>query len=64
MTDRFIELSSESVGGKIVFATDEWFASAINMLKGNDPVFLEEKFTPYGKWMDGWESRRKRTKGP
>ena len=29
-----------------------------------DPaVFVDDKFTPYGKWMDGWESRRKRVPG-
>lgn len=57
------ELASDVVGGKIVFATDEWFASANNMLNSADPVFIEGKFTPFGKWMDGWESRRKRTEG-
>lgn len=34
-----------------------------NLLKGEEPVWDETKFTAYGKWMDGWESRRRRTEG-
>jgi allantoicase len=41
----------------------EWFAAAENMLKDSEPVWKEEAFTTYGKWMDGWESRRRRTEG-
>ena len=51
------------VGGKIIFATDDWFASAENMLKADEAVFKAEEFTEYGKWMDGWETRRKRIPG-
>ena len=36
---------------------------AENLLKSDEPVWDETKFTVYGKWMDGWESRRKRTEG-
>mmetsp|Transcript_7697 Transcript_7697/g.18781 ORF Transcript_7697/g.18781 Transcript_7697/m.18781 type:complete len:395 (-) Transcript_7697:138-1322(-) len=57
------DLASESLGSKVVFATDEWFAAADNLLKPTEPVFITDKFTTYGKWMDGWESRRKRTAG-
>lgn len=56
-----VDLACLNVGGKIIFATDEWFAPAINLLKQEDPVFIPDKFTEFGKWMDGWESRRKRT---
>src|SRR5262249_4128228 len=27
------------------------------------PIFIEGKFTDRGKWMDGWETRRRRTPG-
>lgn len=57
------EMASEVAGGKILYATDEWFASADNMLKTNDPIFIPDKFTSFGKWMDGWETRRKRIEG-
>lgn len=33
------------------------------MLKDSEPIFITDKFTDYGKWMDGWETRRKRTAG-
>lgn len=50
-------------GGKVLFATDDWFAAAENLLKETEPVFIADKFTTYGKWMDGWETRRKRIPG-
>ncbi|XP_055528732.1 allantoicase-like [Wyeomyia smithii] len=57
------ELASESSGGRILFATDDWFAPAEWMLKDSEPIFIADKYTPYGKWMDGWETRRKRIAG-
>lgn len=56
-------LASTVLGTSIVFATDEWFAAADNLLKTEEPVWKEDLFTEYGKWMDGWESRRRRTEG-
>ena len=56
-------LASSVLGTSVVFATDEWFAVAENMLKTEDAVWKEDVFTTYGKWMDGWESRRRRTEG-
>lgn len=50
-------------GGKILFATDDWFATAENLLSSTDPIFIPGKFTEFGKWMDGWETRRKRVAG-
>ena len=34
-----------------------------NMISDAEPVWDEAAFTPFGKWMDGWESRRRRTEG-
>ncbi|XP_044147677.1 probable allantoicase [Bufo gargarizans] len=56
-------LACESVGGKVLFATDDWFAAAEHLLKKSDPEFKVGLFTEYGKWMDGWETRRKRIPG-
>lgn len=50
-------------GGRIVFSTDDYFAPAEMMIQESTPVFLAEKFTEFGKWMDGWETRRKRITG-
>lgn len=60
---KLTEMVSARVGGRPLFATDEWFATCENMLKTSEPVFIPDKFTEYGKWMDGWETRRKRTPG-
>ncbi|XP_030577794.1 allantoicase isoform X2 [Archocentrus centrarchus] len=60
---QFNDLVCETVGGKVIFATDEWFAPAKNLLKREPPQFIASAFTEFGKWMDGWETRRKRTPG-
>ncbi|XP_071372709.1 allantoicase [Centroberyx affinis] len=57
------DLACEAVGGKVIFATDEWFAPAANLLKREPPQFVSSAFTEFGKWMDGWETRRKRIPG-
>jgi|Transcript_83646 allantoicase len=57
------DLASTAIGGQILFATDEWFAPAQMFLDPEPPVFKEGLFTDFGKWMDGWETRRKRTPG-
>ena len=58
-----VDLAQPRLGSKIIFKTDDFFASANNIIKPEKPVFKEGLFTKDGKWMDGWESRRKRTKG-
>src|SRR5882672_8442584 len=58
-----IDLASERLGGAVLFANDEFFAPKENLLKPSVPVFIEGKYTDLGKWMDGWESRRRRTPG-
>jgi allantoicase len=58
-----IDLASERLGGAVVYANDDFFAPKENLLKPGAPVFIEGKYTDRGKWMDGWESRRRRTQG-
>ena len=58
-----IDLASERLGGKALVASDEFFAGKENLLKPGRAVFIPDKYTDMGKWMDGWESRRKRTPG-
>ncbi|KAM9840373.1 allantoicase [Aulostomus maculatus] len=60
---QFNDLACETVGGRVIFASDEWFAPAANLLKRDPPRFEASAFTEFGKWMDGWETRRKRTAG-
>ncbi|XP_071323447.1 allantoicase isoform X3 [Trachinotus anak] len=60
---QFNDVACETVGGRVIFATDEWFAPAANLLKREPPQFVASAFTEFGKWMDGWETRRKRSPG-
>lgn len=57
------DLASARVGGRAVFASDDFFAPKSNLVKADPPVFIPGKYTSRGKWMDGWESRRRRTPG-
>ena len=58
-----IDLAQSRLGSKIVYKTDEFFAPAKRIINSWTPVFKEGVFDKHGKWMDGWETRRKRTKG-
>lgn len=57
------DLAAERLGGKAVLCTDDFFAEKENLLKPGRGVFIADKYTDRGKWMDGWESRRKRSPG-
>jgi allantoicase len=57
------DLASSRLGGRALAASDDFFAPKSNLLKPEPPIFIAGKFTSRGKWMDGWESRRKRTPG-
>ena len=58
-----VDLVSERVGGTVLLANDEFFAPKENLLKASQPVFREGEYTDQGKWMDGWETRRRREPG-
>jgi allantoicase len=58
-----IDLAAASLGGQVLGSSDDFFAAADNLIQPGRGVFIEGKFTDRGKWMDGWESRRKRVAG-
>lgn len=58
-----VDLAAARVGGQVLAVTDEWFAPAKNLLEPGRGVFIPGKYISTGKWMDGWESRRKRELG-
>jgi allantoicase len=60
---KLIDLASEKLGGKAIQCTDDFFAGMENLVKPGRGIFIADKYTERGKWMDGWESRRKRTEG-
>jgi allantoicase len=62
-TNGLIDLAQPRLGSKVIFRTDDFFASAKRIIDPAAPVFKEGLFDKNGKWMDGWESRRKRTPG-
>jgi allantoicase len=57
------DLASARVGGRALFTNDDFFAPRANLIKPEPPIFIPGKFTARGKWMDGWESRRRRVPG-
>jgi len=58
-----VDLASERLGGAALAANDEFFAGRENLVKASAPVFREGEYTDRGKWMDGWETRRRREAG-
>jgi allantoicase len=67
MSEAFLELvdlASARLGAAVVAANDEFFAPKENLIKAAAPVWREGEYTERGKWMDGWETRRRRDLGP
>lgn len=58
-----VDLASIKVGGAVILANDEFFAAKENLLLEHEAVWKEGEYTERGKWMDGWETRRRRTPG-
>ena len=55
-----VDLACERLGGCVVAANDEFFAAKENLIKRGAPVWVGDRYTERGKWMDGWETRRRR----
>ncbi len=62
-TDKLVNLISPKIGSKIINFSDDFFGDVSRMLNDKKPIFIEDKYDDNGKWMDGWESRRKRDPG-
>jgi allantoicase len=60
---RAINLASARLGATALFATDDFFADKSRMLLDTPAVFIADKYDTNGKWMDGWESKRRRQGG-
>ena len=58
-----VDLASARLGAVALIANDEFFAEKENLLKPGRGIFIPDKYTDRGKWMDGWETRRRRTPG-
>ena len=58
-----IDLAAERLGGAVLWANDEFFAPKESLLRAAAAEWREHEYTDRGKWMDGWETRRRRTPG-
>jgi len=58
-----VDLASERLGGAAIAANDEFFAPKEHLVKPEAAVWREGVYTERGKWMDGWETRRRRDEG-
>jgi allantoicase len=58
-----INLAQPRLGAEVVYATDDFFADKARLIDPASPEFIPGKYDENGKWMDGWESRRKRIPG-
>lgn len=59
----YLDLAHPRLGSVVTFATDDFFAPKERLIEPAAPIFVPGKYDDHGKWMDGWESRRKRTPG-
>jgi allantoicase len=55
-----VDLAARSLGGHAVACSDDFFASMDNLVAPGRGIFVPGEYTDRGKWMDGWESRRRR----
>ena len=58
--DGGFDLASLRLGASVIACSDDFFAEKENLLLPHDAEWREDAYTDKGKWMDGWESRRKR----
>lgn len=60
---RWVNLSDPRLGAQVLSASDEFFAPKERLLNPEPPISIPGKYDDHGKWMDGWETRRKREAG-
>jgi allantoicase len=60
---RYVNLAQPRLGAAVTYASDDFFADKARLINPEAPVFIPGKYDDNGKWMDGWESRRKRGMG-
>jgi allantoicase len=57
---RYRNLADSRLGAEALSASDEFFAPRERMLQAGEPEWRAGVYDAHGKWMDGWESRRRR----
>jgi allantoicase len=61
--EKLLNLADARLGTVALSVTDDWFADVNRLFQHMPAVFKADVFDDNGKWMDGWESRRKRHEG-
>jgi allantoicase len=61
--EELVDLASARAGGVVLAANDEFFAEKENLIQDGPPLWVPDRYTDRGKWMDGWETRRRREPG-
>lgn len=60
---RYVNLADARLGALTIAVSDDFFAASARMLNPQPAQFIPGKYDQNGKWMDGWESRRRRGPG-
>ncbi len=60
---QWLPLEHPRLGTRVVYANDEFFGAKERLIEPAAPLFIADKYDDHGKWMDGWETRRKRGPG-
>jgi allantoicase len=58
-----MDLLQPRLGAEVVWASDEFFAPRERLIQPEPPVWKAGLYDEHGKWMDGWETRRRRDGG-
>jgi allantoicase len=58
-----VNVAAPRLGTEVIRCSDDFFGPAPRMLSDAPPAFDPAAFDSNGKWMDGWESRRRRDGG-
>jgi len=61
--DQFLNLASRALGAMVLSASDEFFGARERLIDDPAPVYVPGKYDDNGKWVDGWETIRRRGLG-
>ena len=59
----WIRLEQPRLGSRVISTSDDFFGAKERLIEPRAPVWIEDRYDDHGKWMDGWESRRRRSPG-
>src|SRR5262245_41538979 len=60
---RWVNLADPRLDAEAIHASDEFFAPKERLLNPAAATFIPGRYADHRKWMDGWQSRRKRVEG-